>query len=140
MVRSIGADRVIDYTQEDFTKSGQRYDLILDSVGNHSIFACRRVMNPKGSYVKVGGPDGRWIGPLAGFFTMLMVSPFVSQHFAMLLAGPASKEDRILLHDLLEAGKVKPVIDRRYSLSDVPEAIRYLEGGHARGKVVISPI
>ena len=138
MVRSIGADRVIDYTREDFTKSGQRYDLIFDSVGNHSLLACRRVLNPKGIYIAVGGPSGRWmIGPLARGITAPVLSRFVSQKLAMVLAKP-SKEDLTIMHELMETGKVTSVIDKRYSLSEVPEAIRYLEEGHARGKVVIT--
>jgi len=138
MVRSIGADRVIDYTREDFTKSGHRYDLFFDCVGNHSLFACRRVLNPKGTYVAVGGSSGRWmIGPLASAITATVVSRFVSQNLVTVLAR-RSKEDLIIMHELMEAGKMIPVIDKRYSLSEVPEAIRYLEEGHARGKVVIS--
>ncbi len=138
MVRSIGANRAIDYTQEDFTKSGDRYDLILDSIGNHSLSACRRVLKPKGSCVMVGGPDGGLLGPLIGMVKPLLLSRFVSQSFVMMLAKP-SKEDLNILRELMETGKVKPVIDRRYSLSEVPEAIRYLEKGHAQGKVVITP-
>ena len=138
MVRSIGADRVIDYTREDFTKSGQRYDLIFDSVGNHSLLACRRVLNPKGIYIAVGGPSGRWmIGPLARGITAPVLSRFVSQKLAMVLARP-NKEDLTIMHELMETGKVTSVIDKRYRLSEVPEAIRYLEEGHARGKVVIT--
>jgi NADPH:quinone reductase-like Zn-dependent oxidoreductase len=138
MVRSIGADRVIDYTQEDFTKSGQRYDLIFDCVGNHSLLACRRVLTPKGIYIAVGGPSGRWmIGPLARAITAPLLSRFVSQRLFMVLAKQ-SKEDLTILHELMKAGKVTPVIDRSYSLSEVPEAIRYLEEGHAQGKVVIT--
>ena len=137
MVRSIGADRVIDYTQEDFTRSEQRYDLIFDSVGNRSLFALRRVLNPKGIYVVVGGPDGRWIGPLAGLIKTLVLSPFVSQKLVMFLAR-GGKEALTVMRDLMESGKVTPVVDKRYSLSEVPEAIRYLEQGHARGKVVIT--
>jgi len=138
MVRSIGADRVIDYTREDFTKSGHRYDLFFDCVGNHSLFACRRVLNPKGTYVAVGGSSGRWmIGPLASAITATVVSRFVSQNLVTVLAR-RSKEDLIIMHELMEAGKMIPVIDKRYSLSEVPEAIRYLEEGHARGKVVMS--
>jgi NADPH:quinone reductase-like Zn-dependent oxidoreductase len=137
MVRSIGADRVIDYTQEDFTKSGQRYDLVFDSVGNHSLSACRRVLNRKGTYIVVGGPDGRWLGPLARLIKTLVLSPFVSQNLVMFLAR-RSKEDLTVMRELMESGKVTPVIDKRYRLSAVPEAIRYLEEGHARGKVVIT--
>ena len=138
MVRSIGADQVIDYTQEDFTKSGQRYDLILDCVGNHSLSACRRVLNPKGIYIGVGGPSGRWmIGLLARAIKALVLSRFVSQKLVMFLAR-RSKEDLTIMRELMETGKVTPVIDRRYRLSEVSEAIRYLEEGHARGKVVIT--
>ncbi len=138
MVRSIGADRVIDYTQEDFTKSGQRYDLFFDCVGNHSLSACRRLLNPKGIYIIVGGPDSRWmIGLLARPIKALVLSRFVSQKFIMFIAR-SSKEDLTIMRDLMATGKVTPVIDRRYRLSEVPEAIRYLEEGHARGKVVIT--
>jgi NADPH:quinone reductase-like Zn-dependent oxidoreductase len=137
MVRSIGADRVIDYTRVDFTKSGQRYDLLFDCIGNHSLLACRRVLNPKGIYVAVGGPNGRWIGPMALFFRALVLSRFVSQNLAAFIAK-ASKEDLVILRELVLAGKVTPVIDKRYRLSEVPEAIRYLEEGHARGKVAIT--
>ncbi|MFI5166110.1 MAG: NAD(P)-dependent alcohol dehydrogenase [Thermoanaerobaculales bacterium] len=138
MVRSIGADQVFDYTQEDFTKSGQRYDLILDCAGNHSLSACRRALTPKGIYVGVGGPSGPWmIGPLASAITASVLSRFMRQKMLMVLTRP-SKEDLTMLAELIEARKVTPVIDRRYSLSEVPEAIRYLEQGHARGKVVIT--
>ncbi len=137
MVRSLGADRVIDYTQEDFTKSGQRYDLFFDSVGNHPLSACRRVLNPKGIYIVVGGPDGRWLGPLTRLLKALVLSRFVSQKLVAFIAKP-SKEDLTIMRELMEAGKVTAVIDKRYRLSEVPEAIRYLEEGHARGKVVIT--
>jgi NADPH:quinone reductase-like Zn-dependent oxidoreductase len=138
MVRSMGADQVIDYTQEDFTKSEQRYDLFFDCVGNHSLSACRRILNPKGIYVMVGGPSGRWmIGPLARAITALVLSRFVGQKVVMFIAR-SSKQDLTLMCELMGTGKVTPVIDRRYSLSEVPEAIRYLEQGHARGKVVIT--
>ena len=137
LVRSIGADQVIDYTREDFTKSGQRYDLFLDCIGNHALLACARVLNPGGSYVMVGGPSGRWIRPLDRLIRMLVLSRFVSQRLVMFLAR-RSKEDLTTMRDLIEAGKVTPVIDRRYRLSEVPEAIRYLEEGHARGKVIIT--
>ena len=137
MVRSIGADQVIDYTQEDFTKSGQRYDLILDMIGNHSLSDRRRALTTKGTLVLVGGPDkGRWLGPLTGLLKVVVLSRFVSQKLLPFLAH-LSKDDLIVLRELLEAGKIAPVIDRSYPLSDVPEAIRYLEEGHARGKVVV---
>ena len=137
MVRSLGADHVIDYTQEDFTKSGQRYDLIFDCVGNHSLSACRRVLDPKGIYIMVGGAGGRWMGPLPRSIKALLLSRFVSQNLFMFLAK-SRKEDLTMMHELLEAGKVTPVIDKCYKLSEVPEAIRYLEEGHARGKVIIA--
>ena len=137
MVRSIGADRVVDYTQEDFTRSGQRYDLIFDTVGNHSLLACRHVLNPKGTYIAVGGPAGRWFDPMADLIKTLALSPFVSQKLVMFMAR-LSKEDLTVVRELMMSGKVTPVIDRRYRLSEVPEAIRYLEAGHARGKVVIA--
>jgi NADPH:quinone reductase-like Zn-dependent oxidoreductase len=138
MVRSLGADHVVDYKQEDFTKSGPRYDLIFDSVGNHSLLASRRVLTPKGTYIAVGGPSGRWmIGSLARTITAPLLSRFVSQTLVTVLAIP-SKEDLTLMHELMACGKVTPVIDRCYRLSEVPEAIRYLEEGHARGKVVIT--
>ena len=137
MVRSIGADHVVDYTKENFTESKQRYDLIVDMVGNHSLSANRRILNPKGNYVIVGGPDGKWIGPLVGPIKALMLSPFVSQELGMMLAE-LNQEDLTVLSDLMQAGKVTPVIDRTYQLSEVAEAIRYLELGRARGKVVIT--
>ena len=138
MVRSIGADRVVDYTREDFTTNGQRYDLILDAVGNHSLSACRRVLNPTGRYVAVGGQSSRWmIGFLARVLAAPVLSRFVSQRFSIVMTKP-SQEDLAAVRDLMAAGKVTPVIDRRYRLSEVPEAIRYLEEGHARGKVVIT--
>ena len=139
VVRSIGADRVIDYTQEDFTKGTQRYDLILDCVGNHSFSARRRVLNHNGICVMVGGPnEGRWIGPLAGPLKALALSRFVSQNFVLILTRLGKKDDLTVIQELIKAGKVTPVIDRHYRLSEVPAAIRYLEAGHARGKVVIT--
>lgn len=137
LVRSIGSDRVIDYTEENFTQSGQRYDLVFDCVGNHSLSAFRRIMSSKGNYVMVGGPSGRWIGPLDRSLKALLLSPFVSQNLLMFLAT-TNKEDLVVLKELIEAKKVMPVIDKRYSFSEIPEAIRYIEEGHARGKVVIT--
>jgi len=137
MVRSIGADRVIDYTQEDFTKSEQRYDLIFDAVGNHSLSARRRVLSPKGICVMAGGPSGRWQMGLARSIKALIWSQFSSRKLIGLLAK-STKEDLTTLQNLMETGKVTPVIDRHYKLSELPKAIRYLEEGHARGKVVIT--
>jgi NADPH:quinone reductase-like Zn-dependent oxidoreductase len=138
MVRSIGADQVIDYIQEDFTKSGQRYDLIFDCYASHPLSACRRVLNPRGVYVEIGTPvNAGGIGILARLIEMLLLSRLTSQKLITFLAKP-SKEDLTVLQELMAAGKITPVIDKRYSLSEVPEAIRYLEEGHARGKVVIT--
>jgi NADPH:quinone reductase-like Zn-dependent oxidoreductase len=138
MVRSIGADRVIDYTQEDFTRSGQRYDLLFDAVGNHSLSACRRVLNPKGILIMVGAPnDARLIGLLVRLIGALVLSWFVSQKLVTFLAR-SNKEDLTTVGELMATGKVTPVIDRRFTLSEVPEALRYLEEGHARGKVAIT--
>jgi NADPH:quinone reductase-like Zn-dependent oxidoreductase len=137
MVRSIGADHVIDYTREDFTKSGRRYDVIVDSAGNHSLSACRRALSPAGTYVMVGGPYRGWIDFLARLIMVPVLSRFSSQKLRLLMAR-RSKEDLTVLRDLMEAGAVTPVIDRRYGLSEAPQAVRYLEEGHARGKVVIT--
>jgi NADPH:quinone reductase-like Zn-dependent oxidoreductase len=139
MVRSIGATHVIDYTQEDFTKNGQRYDLVFDCIGNHSLSASTRVLNRNGIYLPVGASAGRWmLGPLASSIAALVLSRFVSQKLVIFFLAKSSKEDLIIMRELMESKKVTPVIDRRYSLSEVPEAIRYLEAGHARGKVVIT--
>jgi NADPH:quinone reductase-like Zn-dependent oxidoreductase len=138
MVRSIGADHVIDYTRQDFTESGQRYDLIFDTYMNHSLSACIRVLSPKGRYIMVGGPARRWmIGILAPVIKALALSPFVSQKFVIFIAR-SSKEDLNIMRGLMATGKVHPVIDKCYSLSEVPQAIRYLDERHARGKVVIT--
>jgi NADPH:quinone reductase-like Zn-dependent oxidoreductase len=136
MVRSIGADHIIDYTKEDYTESGKQYDLIIDMVGNHSLMANRRALTPAGIFVIVGGGKGNWLGPLMGPIKALMLSPFVDQEFVLLLAK-LRKDDLAILGDLMQAGKVNPVIDRRYRLSDVPVAIRYSEEGHAQGKIII---
>jgi NADPH:quinone reductase-like Zn-dependent oxidoreductase len=137
LVRSLGADHVFDYTREDYTKSGQLYDLIIDNVGNHSLTANRRVLSPEGILVIIGGSKGNWIGPLARPIKAMMYSPFVGQDFVMLLAQ-LRKDDLAALGKLMQAGKVTPVIDRRYSLTEVAAAIRYSEDGHARGKIIIN--
>ena len=136
MVRSIGADHVVDYTKEDYTRSGKHYDLIIDNVGNHSLSANRRILTPKGIMVIVGGPKGNWLGPVMGPIKALMYSPFVGQDFVMVLARLRT-QDLAFLSDLMQEGKLTPVIDRRYRLSEVAAAIRYSEEGHARGKIVI---
>jgi NADPH:quinone reductase-like Zn-dependent oxidoreductase len=138
MVRSIGADHVIDYTQEDFTRSGQRYDLILQLAGTRSPSDCRRALTSKGTLLLSSGEsDGRWIGPIDRIIKAVVLSPFVGQRLVSFEAK-RSGEDLRVLKELIEAGKVSPVIDRTYSLGETPEAIRYLEEGHARGKVVIT--
>ncbi len=138
MVRSLGADHVIDYTQTDFTSGDRRYDVMLDGIGNHSPSKCRRVLNRNGVYVAIfGQPEHRWLGPLAQVLRMLLLSPFVSQKLVVFNAKTI-REDLQTLKDLIEAGEVTPVIDRTYPLGDAPEAMRYLEEGHARGKVLIA--
>jgi NADPH:quinone reductase-like Zn-dependent oxidoreductase len=138
MVRSIGADHVIDYTREDFADGADLYDLILDTAGNRSLSHLRRALTPEGTLVIVGAETGgRWLGGSDRQLRALMLSPFVSQKLRAFIAT-ASKEDLVVLTELIEAGKVAPVIDSTYPLSETPEAIRYIEEGHARGKVVIT--
>jgi NADPH:quinone reductase-like Zn-dependent oxidoreductase len=137
MVRSIGADQVIDYTREDFTQGAQQYDLIVDTVGTHSLSEYRRVLKPHGAMVMVGSLDkGHWLGPVSGSIGALLYSHFVSQNYVFMIAD-LNKEDLATLGDWMQAGKLTSVIDRRYKLSEVPDAIRYLEQGHARGKIII---
>jgi NADPH:quinone reductase-like Zn-dependent oxidoreductase len=136
MVRSIGADHVIDYTQEDFTRRGRRYDLILDN-GDRSLSDCRRALTPKGTLVVIGGTPGRWIDGLARAYKARVLSPFVSQRLLPFLTE-WSNQDLYIVKDLIEAGNVTAVIDRTYPLSEAPQAMRYLERGHARGKIVIT--
>ena len=136
LVRSLGADRVTDYTREDFAKSGERYDILFDNMGNHSLSASRRVLKPHGRGVIVGGPKNIWI-IFAHALQAVVFSWFVSQRFGMMMAKMNS-EDLATIGDLIASGRVKPVIDRRYSLSEVPDAMRYSEEGHARGKVIIT--
>src|SRR5215210_7728922 len=138
MVRSIGADHVIDYTHEDFAEGEPRYDLILDIGGNSSLARLRRALTPKGTLVIVGGEaDGRWLGGTDRQLRAMMLSPFVGQKLGTFI-NKENHEDMIVLAQLIESTKVTPVIDRTYPLSEVPEAIRYLEEGHAQGKVVIT--
>ena len=138
MVKSIGADHVIDYTKEDFTQGSVRYDLIIDNVGSHTLSEYRRVLTPNGKLVIVGGPsDDPWLGPLTTSVKAYLVSPFVSQKMIFMLAE-ANGEDLNVLRDLMQTGKLTPVIDRRYPLSETAQAISYLEQGHAKGKVIIA--
>ena len=141
MVRSIGADHVIDYTKEDFTKTNQRYDLIFDLVGNHSFSERRRILNPNGICVMAGIGGAGWhdgIGMrLAGELNAYVRSRFVSQKFITYIAQ-FNKKDMTILADLMQSGKMTPVTDKTYKLNETPDALRYLEQGHARGKVVIN--
>jgi len=137
MVRSIGADHVIDYTGQDFTRSGDHYDLIFDLVGNLPLPDCRRALTPDGMLILSAGQGGRWFGPVGRIVKALALSAFVGQKLVP-LAAKRSKERLAALTDLIEAGKVTPIIDRTYPLSEVPEAIRYVGEGHAQGKIVIT--
>jgi NADPH:quinone reductase-like Zn-dependent oxidoreductase len=138
MVRSIGADHVIDYTQVDFAEVEQRYDLILDIGGNSSLSRLRRALTPEGTLVITGGEGGgRWLGGTDRQLRAMTLSPFVSQKLGTFISKE-NYEDMIVLKELIESGTLTPVIDRTYPLSDVPEAIRYLKEGHARGKVVVT--
>ncbi|HVH51648.1 MAG TPA: NAD(P)-dependent alcohol dehydrogenase [Gaiellaceae bacterium] len=130
LVRSIGADRVVDYIVVDYTREGERYDVIVDCIGNHRLSASRRALTADGALVMVGGPLRRI--PAA-----LVLAPFVKQRMGFFMAK-INRDDLSALAELMESGKVTPVIDRTYSLSDAPDAIAYLEEGHARGKVVIT--
>ena len=136
MVRSIGADHVFDYKKENYTESGEQYDLIVDMVGNHSLAANRKVLRPDGRLVLVGGGKGDWIGPMLRPLQAMLVSPFVDQEIITLLAQLDS-DDLVLLADLMAHGAVTPVIDRRFPLTDIADAIRYSEEGRARGKIII---
>ena len=134
MMRTLGADHVIDYTQEDFTKNGQHYDLILAANGYHSIFDYKRALSPKGIYVMSGGS-------VAQMFQAMLLGPWISMTGSKKMGSVSSKpnkKDLVFMKELLEAGKIAPVIDRRYPLGEVAEAIRYLEEGHAKGKLVIT--
>lgn len=137
MVRGLGADIAIDYTREDFTKSGRRYDVMLDCIGNHSLMACRRTLTERGTYVMIGGKKGRWVSPMDRVVLARVLSMFVGQKMTWLMAKANGEEPR-LIGELMESGKVKPVIDRVRSMKEAAEAMRYLEAGHARGKIVLA--
>jgi len=136
MVRSLGADRVFDYKQENYTESEHRYDLIVDMVGNHSLSANRRVLQPDGRLVMVGGAKGDWVAPMIAPLKAMLTSPFVSQELTMILAH-LTPEDMVVVADLMNDGAVTPVIDRQFALENVADAIRYSETGRARGKIII---
>lgn len=140
MVRSLGADHVIDYTKEDFAKGNERYDVMLDNVPNHPISECRRVLTPNGKYVMIGGGgpnDNKWVGPFGRVIHTVLLSPFIKQKMGMMMAE-LNNDDLAFLGDQIQSGKLKPIIDRQYKLSEVPAAMAYVEEGHARGKVVIT--
>jgi NADPH:quinone reductase-like Zn-dependent oxidoreductase len=140
MVRSLGADHVIDYTKEDFTKGAQRYDVILDNVGTQPLSGFRRALKAQGICVMIGGGgpnDGGLIGPMARPIKTMLMSPFISQKMGMMLAE-IHQDDLTKMSELMQAGKVTPVIDRTYPLSQIREAMKYLEAGHARGKVILT--
>ena len=142
LVRSLGADHVIDYTKEDFTKGDQRYDVIIDNVASRTLSECRRVLTLNGKYILIGGGSGAkdWqglFGPMTRAFKIMATKRFVSQEMGMMLTDPKQK-DLTDLAELMQSGKVKPVIDRSYKLSDISAAVAYVEEGHARGKVVIT--
>lgn len=137
-VRSIGADQVIDYTQDDFAQRGQRYDVMLDLVGNRSLSDCKKVLNPKGVYVSsAGSPGGNWIGPFVWLIKVVLAGAFASQKMTPFMVQPQS-DDLIVLKELIEAGKVTPVIERQYALEETPDALRHVAEGHAQGKTVIT--
>lgn len=138
LVRSLGADHVIDYVRDDFTKMAQRYDVILDMAGNRSLSMLRRALTPEGTLVIIGGEEGgRWLGGTDRQIRALLWSPFVRQRLRTFVAKE-SAEDLLVLKELIESGKVTPVIDRTYALREAPAAIRHLKEGHARGKLVLS--
>jgi len=143
LIRSIGADHVIDYTQVEFTRGAERYDLIVDVPGNHSFASCRRALAPDGSYVLIGhdhfGQAGHhWLGSLPRFLKLVAMSPFVRQLPDVTFKMPDKTEAMAVLVELIEAGKLTPVVDRTFQLSEVREAVRYLETGRAKGKVVLT--
>ncbi len=138
IARSIGADRVIDYTQEDFTRSDERYDLLLDVAGSRSWSECKRVLAPNATLVLVGAPKGsRLLGPLSHIVKVRLAAIRSSRKVVFFIAK-LTREDMEVLRELLETGKVKPIVDRTYPLSEAADAFRYLGEGHARGKVVVT--
>src|SRR5881394_1265614 len=140
LVKSLGADHVVDYTKEDFTKGAYPYDVIIDNVSNHPLSEVRHVLTPKGKYVMIGGggaSDQGFLGGLGKALWAMVFSKFVNQQMGMMMAD-ANHNDLTVLADMMQSGKLKPVIDRTYKLDQVPDAIRYVEQGHARGKVVIT--
>ena len=140
LVRSLGADDVIDYASKDFTRSGRRYDVLLDVAGSHPVSACRRALAPRGTLVLVGGPAGRWLQPAGHVFAALATAPLVPQRIALAdtVACTVKKQILTTLAALVEDGKVTPVVSRTYPFGDIPAAVRYQEQGHVPGKVVVT--
>jgi NADPH:quinone reductase-like Zn-dependent oxidoreductase len=136
LVQSLGATHAIDYTKHDFTADTVRYDVIIDNVGNHALSDLRRVMTPTGTYVMVGGPTGKWVDPFPRVLSMIVTSWFVDQDMKFFLSANNAR-DMQLLAEMLTDGRLKPVVDRTYSLTDVSQAIAYVETGRARGKVIV---
>ncbi len=144
LLRSLGADHVIDYTQEDFTRGGVRYDLIFDIPGNHSFSECRRALVPAGKYVLIGhekfGESGhRFLGLIPHFLKLMLLSIFVKQLPKPGFSMPSKKDTMAVFKGLIEAGKILPIVDRTFPLSEAPEAIRFMMEGHAQGRIVINP-
>ena len=137
LVRSIGADHVIDYTRDNYTNRDVRYDLVVDNVGNHPVLANTGVLADDGTFVLVGGEKGNWIAPLKGPIKTLVLAPFVEQEMVSMLAQ-LRQEDLAYLAELMASGAVRPVIDREFALADIAEAIRYSETGRARGKIIVT--
>ncbi|TYB63253.1 NAD(P)-dependent alcohol dehydrogenase [Nonomuraea sp. PA05] len=137
LVRSIGADHVIDYTKEDFTRTGHRYDVVLDNVGNRRVADCRRILTPTGTYLHNNGTGGRWVGVMSRIAGLSVLNLFV-RHSLPVFTTRENADDLAVLRELAEAGKLTPVIERTHPLSEVPEAIAHVERGHAKGKVVIT--
>jgi len=140
VVRSIGADDVIDYRMQDFTRNGHRYDLLVDIAGSRAAMACRRALTPKGTCVVVGGPAGRWVQPARHSFASLALAPLISQNVVMADTGACAQKRQNLqtLAKLIEAGQVMPVIERTYPFGALQDAVRYQEEGHVQGKVVVT--
>ena len=137
LVRSLGADHVVDYTKEDFTRAAERYDLILDLVGNHGLLAVRRALTPDGKYVMIGGPAGRWIAPMDTVIRAFLLQPFIKQEMGFMISK-VNRDDLMLLRELMQSGRLTPVIDKTYPLSEARDAVAYVETGRARGKVVLT--
>jgi NADPH:quinone reductase-like Zn-dependent oxidoreductase len=140
LVRSIGADGVIDYARTDFTRTTQRYDLLVDVAGSRSAWNCRRVLTRRGTFVAVGGPAGRWLQPAGHVFAALAMSPFVPQRIALadVVRAVHVKQNLLTLTELIESGAVRPVIDRSFPFVEIPSALAYQEAGRASGKVVVT--